>query len=808
MRIRELAMLGAALALFSSQNSASAQSASGPNFENSSGQLETVVVTARRRAEDVEKIPVAVTALSADALRAAGVTNSFSLQNNVPSLTVSGNLGSRSDQVFTIRGQSQPFGGADPGVQTYFAEVPFGASQAGLYYDLDNVQVLKGPQGTLFGKNTTGGAILFEPKRPTSQFGGYLDAQGGNYNYGEVQGAVNIPLISDKLELRIAGDVGARDGFTTDTVTNLFGQSSTKKVDNMNFEAFRVSANMEITPQLHNYVVFDYMKDRNHGTGSELTAIGTQAQFVQIAEGFGLPPAQAQAFVGLFYPQIQGALLAQQALGPRSTTSSIPLFFRRDSWGVTDIAQYDVLVHMRLRNIFGYRVDREQSAFDYDGSALPILDISNQRTWESNSYQVTDEFQVLGESEDNSLKYIAGYYHELVHPNGYSEIIRDQFGGAQPPISPLAAFGSTEVQALSNGGTSDAVYGNVSYTLPSLDRLTLEAGGRYTWDHKVATGSLPCFSAFPPVTGCPLPQPNSLLIKQSGSFRAPSWQLAANYQVTDDTMVYATYRRGYKSGGFNSGVGTATQFGEFKPEYLTDVELGTKNNWTILGVPGRTNFDLYYGWYSDVQKNDLIAVVDTITPQPTQLVAVTFNAAKATVKGLEFESTFVPNENVQISAFYSYTDASYDKFILPQSIFNGVPILPVDHAGDPFAFTPKHKVGLTGQFFIPIDPALGAPTFTAQWYWQSKVWFTDLSDFEPDAFQNGYGLVNLRLDWNNFLGTDMDAAAFVNNVTDKTYKVGANALLHLTGTSASFYGPPRMWGVELRYRFGQDAERP
>ena len=240
------------------------------------------------------------------------------------------------------------------------------------------------------------------------------------------------------------------------------------------------------------------------------------------------------------------------------------------------------------------------------------------------------------------------------------------------------------------------------------------------------------------------------------------------------------------------------------PEFLTDVELGTKNNWTILDVPGRTNFDLYYGWYQDIQKNDEVAIE---TPSSERVVALTANAAKAEIKGLEFELTFIPDDNFQVTAFYSSADASYSKFELPQAIFidplgNVTLINPLDHKGDPFAFTPKHKLGFTGRYHLPVDSALGTPYLTATWYWQSKVWFTDLADLEPQAFQADYGLVNLRLDWNSFLGSSFDASVFVNNLTDRTYKVGANAMEHLTGTTSSIYAAPRMFGVELRYRFG------
>ena len=759
--------------------------------------IETVVVTARRRAENLERVPVAVTAIPPETLRANTTRNALDLQQLSPSLTVSASLGSRDDNVFTIRGQSQPFGGADPGVQNYFNEVPLGASGPGNYYDMDNIQILRGPQGTLFGRNTTGGAILFQPKKPTDQFGGYVDVSAGDFGMREAQGAVNLPVVGDKLTIRVAGDVARRKGFTQNVT---FGSD----VDNMRYDAVRVGVTARPFAGFENYLVFSYLNNTNRGTGGELTAIAPEAQFVQLAEGFGLDPLTAAAVVGGFYPYLQGALANQQMLGTRKTTSSIRTSYKRHMWSLTDIAQYDINQNLHLRNIFGYLSDTAQPAFDYDGSALPILDIPNLRTWEADSRQITEEIQLLGEIDD--WTWIAGFYYEHDYPGGYSEVERDLFGGASVP-SPLA---STELDWLANGGNSMAVYASATYDASRwVQGLSFTAGGRWTWDHKVATSTI-CIQAFPQPS-CPFPIPSTPLNSErdAASFHAPTWTLAANYQVTDDTLLYGTFRRGYKSGGFNSGA-AGTGYTLFKPEFLTDVELGTKNNWSILGVPGRTNFDLYYGWYQDIQKNDLVAIqtipMPPALPPPPRVVALTANAAKATVKGLEFESTFIPNENFQVGMFYSYTEASYDKFDLPQAIVidpmgNVTLVNPLDHKGDPFAYTPKHKLGLTGRLHLPIDSALGMPYLTATWYWQSKVWFTDLSDLEPHAFQPDYGLANLRLDWNNYLGSSFDLSLFVNNVTDITYKVGANALEHLTGTTASIYGAPRMWGVELRYQF-------
>jgi iron complex outermembrane receptor protein len=751
--------------------------------------IETVTVTARRREEDLEKVPVAVTVLSADKLRTSEIRSVLDLQNYAPSLTVSGSLGSRDDDVFTIRGQSQPFGGADPGVQSYFADVPFNPSGHGSTYDLANIQVLNGPQGTLFGRSTTGGAVLFEPKRPDDQFGGYLDVTGGTYALKEFQGALNVP-VSDTLDIRLAGDVAKQRGFTYDVSTG-------EHLDNVDYQAGRIGIDWHPVNGFDNYLLAYYLHDWNNGTGAELSGIGSEARLVGVAEKFGLPAAEATTLVGLFYPEFQTALADQQAMGPRRATSSIPLFYHHDSWSATDVASYEITPSLTIKNILAYIDDKVQPSFDYDGSSLPILDISNSRTWETQSIQVTEELQLLGNM--GNFNWIAGFYHELDHPGGYSEIERHTFGGegVLPPLS------STVVERLTNGGSSNAGYGSVTYDATDwVKGLSFTAGGRYTWDRKVATANV-CTSA-----SCPFPLTNATLLPTlTHSFRAPSWTLAANWQATDDTLLYATYRRGYKSGGFNSGASGAPDLELFKPEFLTDVELGTKNNWTILGVPGRTNFDLYYGWYQDIQKNDLILVANTTGPTPTSLLdAITFNAARASVKGLEFSSTFIPNENVQFDVFYSYTDASYDKFVLPDTVINGVAEDILDHSGNPFAYTPKHKLGLTGRFHIPVDASWGFPVFTAELTGQSKTYFTDFADENPDAFQKLYGLINLRFDWDNIWGTAFDAAVYSTNVTNKTYKVGANALEQEIATTASIYGAPRMVGIELRWRFGEDAK--
>ena len=184
----------------------------------SSGNLEEIVVTARRKEEKLQTVPVAVTAFTPADIQNKAIESSSDLQHFVPSLMSSQQ--SRDEQVFYLRGQGPNGGsGGSPGVIAYFSEVPFTGSGPGIYFDLGNLQVLRGPQGTLFGQNTTGGAVLFEPMHPTNNFEGYVQMTLGNYNREGVEAAINIPIIEDKLLVRIAGfKIDQRDGFTYETI--------------------------------------------------------------------------------------------------------------------------------------------------------------------------------------------------------------------------------------------------------------------------------------------------------------------------------------------------------------------------------------------------------------------------------------------------------------------------------------------------------------------------------------------------------------------------------------------------------------
>src|ERR1700722_8940311 len=368
MKLRIPLALACTASLFSlTQPTPALAQADQPSAANS-GNLEEIVVTARRKEEKLQTVPVAVTAFTPAALAENHIESASDLQHFVPGLLSSQET--RDEQVFYLRGQGPNGGqGGAPGVVTYFAEVPFYASGPGIYFDLDNLQVLRGPQGTLFGRNTTGGAVLFEPKRPTDKFEGYFQESLGDYNLHEEQGALNVPIVADKLLVRGAFDIDQRDGFPRDVTTG-------KDLDNRDYWSFRLGVTWRPTDNFENYLVYDSLYSHTNGTGIELQAIN---------------PNPGTTFTEVFGPLAGPAALAEQAaIGPRAvqTTPGVPGGLDKTySFGITDIAKYDLSEDVTLKNIFGYRELKNLVRYDAAGTAVPFLNFITPGGWNLNNAQ-------------------------------------------------------------------------------------------------------------------------------------------------------------------------------------------------------------------------------------------------------------------------------------------------------------------------------------------------------------------------------------------------------------------------------------
>jgi iron complex outermembrane receptor protein len=775
------------------------------------GGLEEIVVTARRREERLQSVPVAVTAFTPSSLEEKHIESASDLQHYVPALVSSQET--RDEQVFYLRGQGPNGGqGGAPGVITYFAEVPFYASGPGIYFDLDNLQVLRGPQGTLFGRNTTGGAILFEPKRPTNNFEGYLQASFGNYNLHAEEGALNIPIIDDKLLIRGAFSIEQRDGFTHD-FTN--GQD----LDNRDYWSFRLGVTWRPTDDLENYLVYDSLYSHTNGTGIELQAINTN-------------PAAGTTFYQTFCPAApapctlaQKLLAAQAAVGPRGTFSTPGLngLDKTYSYGITDILTYDLSDNIKFKNIFGYRELRNLLRYDLDGMPLAVIDFVTPNNWNLSNSQYTEEFQFQGNSLDGNLNWIGGGFFEFLHPSGttVAELATTSV------IAPHMTSIPLRVQVLSNSmgqnalgpegitERTQAVFLQGTYNLGGLydvlDGLKFTAGVRYTWDYtsnsnfEIVNVFLPT-SLPPPLGGLQVAHQDCTTnpltcVYQSHQFQAPTWTVGLDYQVTPDTLVYVKSSRGFKSGGFN-GAGNQTFPIKYESEFVTDVEIGLKADWDIDGVKLRTNFDAFHDDYTNAQRAVGVLVQTVPTPGAPKSATTLIANGDATIEGTEFEGTVIPFKDLEMTASWTYIHARYDKFFIPQGGFAP----PLNETDLPYPFTPKNKFGFSARYHLPFVPEEdGDLSVQASYVHTGRIQYAT-SDIEPFGNEPGYGLVDLNVDWNNVFGAPVDASFFMTNVTDNVVKIGNVGIYNSSGYVSVIYNEPQMWGFRVKYHFGGPSE--
>ena len=817
-----------------------AGTAAAQNLPPAAPGIEQVVVTARRRAERQQRVPTAITALDGKQLQKRGVVNTNDLARAVPSLTIGGQT--RSDSEFYLRGQTP--GVINQGVHNnssvtiYFLEVPTLTSGPGEFYDLQDVQVLKGPQGTLFGRNTTGGAILFTPVRPHDDYSGYIQGRFGNYNDRELEGALNFPLVSDKLDLRISGATARRDGFTTDVTTG-------EKLDDRNYDAYRVSLDAHISDDLDNLLVIDGRMINQNGTSViptefnpnvvlKANVIGTipvtfsgKGPSIFCLEGYGpvssgglgittpipgcpsglLPTVSAiEAAKNISYyspAELNQVLSLQRSLGYRQFASDANYFDQERSFDATNITTWNIDSDLVLKNILGYRFERRNQAEEFGGSDLPLVRNTNTESdWgEDALQQASEELQLQGTGLGDRLHYILGTYLENADP-GQPTISRAlEFG---PPLS-LKALPQLYDPLIVNSSVlnyhkfndkSESVFLHGEYDLSMLyPGLKADAGIRYNWDEREASidqlDSIGQCIARTQIYAAANGKPVCATV-QSAQFTAPTWSATLSEQFDDQTLAYVTLRRGYKTGGFNLPAPrelNGSVFDEsFGPEYVFDTEVGLKKDWSIDGVAGRTNLAAFHDVYSSIQASFPTIVGGTIA-------SVVENAGYAHIDGLELEQTLVPIRNLQISGYFSLLRAVFSTPFEQEG---------VQLKGTSLFYSPIQKYGITATYTQPISDSLGAFALTTDFSLSTHYSIADPLD--PQAFFKGQENLNIRGDWTNFYAKPIDLAVIATNVLNKTYAVGGYPIYGLAGFRSNIYDEPRMIVGQVTVRWGPGAQ--
>jgi iron complex outermembrane receptor protein len=742
--------------------------------------LEEIVVTARRREEKAQTVPIALTSLTNERLQKQDIRSNLDLLRDVPGLN--GTTGASLGVSFTfIRGV--------PGVVSYFAEIPTavtGVNQS-YFFDISSLQVLKGPQGTLFGLSNDAGAILYEPNKPTNAYEGYVQGTLGNYGRGTFEAVMNLP-VDDKLLIRVGGQFQHQDGY-------IHVENPDIDLLDQNYWSTRVSATFRPTDDFQNDLMVNYFHSRSRPGTFVFNQYypGIPEAFANVfGPGHGITLQTLLGFFGYPADTLDKIVAQQQRLGPYTIAGlSLTPSSQTSQWNIVDTSSFDISDNLTLKNIFGYQ-ETDNSAFveDIDGTALPLVQGATPLPSQPSgpTVQYNEEIQLLGKLFNDKLTYVVGTFNQL---GGY---------GASDTRSPYGigyqnSFGTVKGASQIDRARTDAVYLQGTYDLGDLiEGLSLTAGGRYTWDKFYTRGN-----AYNPEGVFQ----NS--ISQGADFRSPSYTLSIDYQWRPQTLFYITNSRGYKTGGFND---TPTQifsdFALYKPEHLNNFEGGVKTDFDLdaidmSSVKGRLNLSGYYGVYQSiaVQTTGAYAVQGAAAPQ---LGTPIINVGNGDIYGYDGELTLVPDPSFEFNANFAYTRGRYDHFMGPNATGTGQVYIP----GVNFEITPLWKFNLHGAYHLPIDQdAYGDISLSAVYSWTDRQILTDAADLGSQDYLQAYDNVDATLDWKSIWGkTGVDGRLFVTNLLENKVAAGVLAAYHVIGILGYQPAQPRMYGVTLRYAFG------
>ncbi len=748
--------------------------------------LEEITVTARRRSESISNVPISITALDSSQLTQQTIHTDADLQSAVPGMIVRTNAVS-SQQNFSLRGQSiDSFTGSSPAVLAYVNDVEANTGGPISYFDLASIQVLKGPQGTLFGRNTTGGAVLYTTTEPGTSLKGYVTERVGNLGLTETEAAVDLPL-SDRVLLRIAGDIYERGGYQRDVATaedfgGIIRRSGRvtlvlKPIDNLESKTVLEYGTAHGNPVIN--ALYSYYPCGAKGLVSSAACLYSP----NLDGVVGVPGAwnaYLAAHPGANPLGIPGALTRQQQLGVWGVDSPQLNGISQQHWSATNTTTYDLSDDLQIKNIVG--ASRSYVDFIADQLGVPFgisLDYNSENGHTGNKTTLRDfseEAQLLGKAFDKKLDYVVGFYYS-------DDRHREDDDLTYFDVSPIIPAGPSPF-IFETTSKSEAVYAQGTYDLSSVsgvNGLKLTGGARYTWETDGLSYPVDPYAV---LSGQP---------SESKQFSAPSWQVGLDYQLTPQTLLYVVQRGSWRSGGFNgyspSKETTAENGGnEFLPEKTHDVELGMKFRGDVLNSPFVFNVALYNQWVTDIQR-----VIYSFAGANAS--AFTGNIPAGQVRGVEFDSQISLLSWLTLGVNGAYTDAFYTNGL--GSTYGGG-VLHYGPAGD----VARWAGTVFAQFGLPTPKAWGDMTVRADLFGQSSEYFSNLANtITPGTLLPGYGLLNLRYDWRDVFGSSFTVSAFARNAMNHQYYTGGESFGVDFGLNAAAPGEPRTYGAEFKYRF-------
>lgn len=761
---------------FAQDNSGTASASAAPATE----MMEVIQVTARRRQENLQDTPAAVSVLSEQALENQHITSTTDLSATIPNLqfksygTLTGN--NAAAQVF-IRGigQTDATSAVDPGVGIYIDDVYMGRAVGGAMElrDISSVQVLRGPQGTLFGRNTIGGAVLLTTNKPGDQAGSSVRVATGSYALGEGYAAIDLP-IDDQWAARISGSYHRRDGYVTRVFDNVdLGNENTYAGQG----ALRFRPNEDIDFILR----ADYAKSDENGSPFVFKAINTSQTFPAAAsKAAGCPGA---TFPPPFVPATADARCANNAqfLGPFKNGGTYPAMSTLENYGTSLNAAWKVNDWLTLKSITAGRRLAWAGSRDADNTPEQIL----HTNYHSHSDQFSQEFQAL--IETSGWHGVVGAY--LFNENSFDRLI-------VPIGNPGTSYDTQRVHL-----DTHAYAAFTEWTYDVTPDLNITGGIRYTQENKGMQGIL--FNVSPsskpepaaPTNLCPFGGPpptqtgclNITTNRFKKTFVSTTGSASVQYRWNQQVMTYFSWSQGFKSGGFNERYNAAPPGNapiSFNAEKASSYEFGVKTN----PLPElRLNAALFWTSYDNIQLTYRLGVVPLL-----------FNAGKATIKGGELEFNYNPIEPLQIDGSAGYLENNFDSINNPPP-FGTVTPTAVATLNSKLPFTPKWVLHGGVQYAIPVAETLSlTPRFDLSY---TAKQFFDAGN-SPEISQTSPVTVvgaSLALESNS---NGWRLAFNVENLTDELYPVaGTSSLTTSAGYAEIIYARPRTFSVNFSKKF-------
>lgn len=802
--LRKLALLSATALGLGISTSASAQ----VEADSSSGEI---IVTARRVEEKLQDVPISISVYTQEAITNRNIVNTADLATYTPSLSVNQRYGPEKAS-FAIRGFVQELGTA-PSVGVYFADVvaPRGGGSLptgngvgiGSLFDLQNVQVLKGPQGTLFGRNTTGGAVLLVPRKPTDRLEGYVEGSAGNYDMWRVQAVANVPL-SETFKIRLGIDRMKRDGY----LKNHSGIGPSRLAD-ADYTAARFSMVANLTPDLENYTIATYAKSDSNGVVPRMVDCNPATTFGALAcAQINRQNARSDGWWDV------------ESIEPDAELWS-------ETWQVINTTTWQASDQLTVKNIVSYGEARERSSWDITGAALflptstvpitvtrikvtPGFDTSSQSTF-------TEELQLQGRSANDRLDWQAGGYYEQSDPIGVtSQSTPFLLQCADDSTLRCTAFGGNISRPHQKTWfSSKGLYAQATYRL--TDQFSVTGGIRYTWDSmkhfynavaiRFPTPNTPQYvcsntvrvknpdGTFPKIvtgddfTGCG--------VTFTAKSHKPTWVINLDYKPAEDVLLYAKWARGYRAGGVSSQY---IYFETWNPEKVDAYELGAKTSFHGSAVRGYFNAA---GFYNDFRNQQ---IQTTLRAKPDSgLVGGTgiINAGKSRIWGAELDAAVTFFDQLKLEAGYTYLNTRLQELVRPTLPADSPwsVIAPTGVVGGPLSLSPKHRFTVTGTYTLPLPDDIGEISLGATFV-HTGTQVASTATIEKWGILPSSNLLNLNASWNDILGAPLDAAFFMTNATNQKFPVNVTGNYNNYGFEAQMTNVPRMWGMRLKYRFG------